>query len=151
MNEATSELKKLKDGSGVFSQHEPSDEKNWEEEIEDIKSRQKELIPEIEFYNENKKDWNNVLYITAKELVSSVLEMDSKNVDEKIPEIVKSKEVVKQDLDNILEEAICAKNVRTKLKELLGENYIDPEEQAKMNSLKEIGVDIEKFVDKNKN
>lgn len=41
---------------------------------------------------------------------------------------IKRYNVVEQDLDNILQDAICEKNVNTKLKELLGENYIDPKE-----------------------
>ena len=105
-------------------------------------------MPEIEFYNKNKKDWNNVFLIAAKELVDSVLKMDSRNIDKKIPEFITSKEVVEQDLDNILQDAICEKNANTKLKELLGENYIDPKQQVKNDFFKKYGLSIAKPIHK---
>lgn len=146
--EATREIKRLEKGSFVLPEGDPRDKEYWNDSLKRNKQKQEEIMPEIEFYNENKKDWNNVFLITAKDLVSSVLRMDSKKVDEKIPEIVKSKEAVELDLDNILQEAICAKNVKTKLKELLGENYVEPKKQPKTTVRGKYGVDIAKPVHK---
>ena len=146
--EATVNIKKLENGSLVLSEENPRDKQFWENTLDRAKESQEKLMPEIEFYNENKKDWNNLFFITAKELVSSVLRMDSKKVDKKISEIVKSKDVIEQDLDNILQDAICEKNVKNKLKELLGENYIEPEKQVKIDLRKKFGVDLEKPIRK---
>lgn len=146
--EATMAIQRLENGSYVLPEGDIRDKKYWNNSLKRANERQEEIMPEIELYNENKKTWNNVFLIAAKNLVSSVLRMDSKEVEEKIPEKIRLKEVVEQDLDNILQDAICEKNVKNKLKELLGENYIEPEKQVKIDLRKKFGVDLEKPIHK---
>ena len=116
--------------------------------IDNYKYEMLEIKDEITFYEQNKDISNNPLALASRLLVSNLQKMSSEEIYKKIPDTMKSNEILETKLNQSLQKAIIDKNVETKLKELLGENYIEPKKQAKTNITKKNGINIEKPIHK---
>lgn len=92
-------------------------------------------------YQKNPEEMNNKYLFAAYDFVE---QLDSINMEKYTTVVTNLFEKVKKDFNNILQEAIIKKNVETKLKELLGENYITPEKRATMNKEENFKKNIDK-------
>lgn len=97
-----------------------------------------------DIYQKNPDEMKNRYLFAAYNFVDSVKQLDSKKIEELIPEVIKSEAKAKKDLNRILQEAVLKKNTEDKLKELLGENYIDPKKQLESDLPKKAEVKIDK-------
>lgn len=113
-------------------------------DIGPLKYNQECLKNMRDIYQKNPDEMKNQFLFAAYDFIDHVKQLDSNNIEELIPEVVKSDVKVKKDLNKILQEAVRKKNVEDKLKELLGENYIPHREQSKIDVCKKHGVKITK-------
>ena len=106
------------------------------------------LKEKCNFYEENKDIFHNPFAVASRLLVRNIKKMTSEDIYNNLSNNIKTNEIIEKELNEKLQEAIIGKNVESKLKELLGENYVEPKKQAKTNITKKNCINIEKPVDK---
>lgn len=90
------------------------------------------LKEKCNFYEENKDIFHNPFAVASRLLVRNIKKMTSEDIYNNLSDNIKTNEIIEKELNEKLQEAIIDKNVETKLKELLGENYITPEKRVSM-------------------